>query len=420
MRFILENYKYENIKNCVRDFLDYGFVITDIRHWSQRPCFILEKYFFSLKIGKMFSKTELIEYQDDFIDEIDTSFNRISDFSRFLTLKVSIGYDSVLTIHEDNYSIDNIEKSIIRAVKTTLQNRKHSQGEIFIELYFSFQTVGDKVFESYSDPILEKHYLYIDSINESFGLHDVGSYLRRVFDRISKASDDHKKKILIYALSAMMLTSSMGAILNVVKSDPVVKKELSRSPDLKKVMEEKLRKLVFKDPQKLKISKAGWTHLKYEEGNPKKHGEPILKAYSIGDGAITVGWGHAEKGGHSKFVVGQTITQEEAQKLLEKDASAAADGVRKIFRDWKKQGIERHISQGMFDAMVSMAFNMGIGGLRSSELIKDIKVGKYEKAGHLIKQTKVSKKFGGLVKRRENESKLFLSFLDELKQIREI
>jgi lysozyme len=123
----------------------------------------------------------------------------------------------------------------------------------------------------------------------------------------------------------------------------------------------------------------------------------------IGDGMITVGWGHAEPVSKSKFKVGQVITKEEATKLLKEDLKTAADGVRKIFKQWEDDGIERKITQDQFDALVSMCFNMGIGGLRRSEVISLIKKGNYEGAGERIKTQSV----------RKREADLFLSYLDK-------
>ena len=148
-----------------------------------------------------------------------------------------------------------------------------------------------------------------------------------------------------------------------------------------------------------------------EEGNPRHPGEPVLKAYKIGDGKITVGWGHAEPVGRSKFKVGQEITPGEASELLKMDLTTASDGVRRIFKEWEEKGIDVKINQDMFDALVSICFNTGAGGLRRSDMIQHIKSGDYEEAGEKIKTLSVSKKFPGLANRREKESKMFLASL---------
>lgn len=133
----------------------------------------------------------------------------------------------------------------------------------------------------------------------------------------------------------------------------------------------------------------------------------------IGDGKITVGWGHAEPVKTSKYKKDQVITREEAKKLLQEDLNRSADGVRRIFKEWKDKGIERKITQDQFDALVSMAFNLGVSGLRKSDVIQHIKKGDYKKAGESIKKQSLSKKFSGLESRREREADLFLSYLEE-------
>jgi GH24 family phage-related lysozyme (muramidase) len=68
----------------------------------------------------------------------------------------------------------------------------------------------------------------------------------------------------------------------------------------------------------------------------------------------------------------------------------------------------------MFDALVSMAFNMGVSGLRQSEMVKYLKNGNYKTAGQLIKQTNINPDtFPGLEKRRYRESDMFLSYLSK-------
>ena len=173
----------------------------------------------------------------------------------------------------------------------------------------------------------------------------------------------------------------------------------------------KVEESKWKKGYEFTFSQKGWNHIKMEEGNPRHPGEPVLKAYKIGDGKITVGWGHAEPVRKSKFKVGQKITTSDADELLKMDLTNASDGVRRIFKDWEEKGLDVKINQDMFDALVSIAFNTGINGLRKSMMIQDIKKGKFEEAGEKIKTFNVSKKFPGLHDRREKESEMFLASL---------
>jgi len=275
----------------------------------------------------------------------------------------------------------------------------------------------DKNILKYDQFLLQDHYNYIDSllINESIG-DNIVQYLRSVFKRIKNLSIDKKKTLLIYALSSLLMFSNSDKILSVINSDIFIKNELVSNPELKEVIKDKLEDSPFKDATTLKVSQDGWNQIKAEEGDPKNPGEPVLKAYRLGDGKITVGWGHAEPVKTSKYKVGDKISREEAKDLLKEDLKAAADGVRRIFKEWKDEGIERRITQDQFNALVSMAYNMGVGGLRRSDVIQHIKKGDYKTAGESIKKQSLSKKFGGLKIRRQRESNLFLSYLGETPQ----
>lgn len=168
-------------------------------------------------------------------------------------------------------------------------------------------------------------------------------------------------------------------------------------------------------------------HLKYEEGSIKFKGEPVLTAYDIGDGAKTIGYGHAvfsdpdkgDNGGkydflpkYDRIIPGKTkITKDQAEILLIDDIEIAKEQLNKILDTWELNGIKPSISQGMYDAMISMIFNMGINQFRKSDFIQFVKNNKLDEAGEQIKNesSRMFKKFPGLKDRRENESKLFNS-----------
>lgn len=177
--------------------------------------------------------------------------------------------------------------------------------------------------------------------------------------------------------------------------------EESKKEDIKKINIIK-DESEYKDPQTLKLSSEGWKHI-------REHEKLRLKAYSIGDGMITIGYGHAEPINKSKYKLGQKITLEEANRLFIKDVNIAAAGVRRMFNDWSNAGIEVKITQNQYDVLVSMAFNMGVSGLRRTSFVQLLKQNNLEKAGERIKSTGVSDKFPGLSKRRESESEKFLS-----------
>lgn len=262
---------------------------------------------------------------------------------------------------------------------------------------------------------------WIDNeVNES--LTDISLFLKKTFKKMRNLSKEKRKTLLIYALSSLLAITNADKIQNIIQSDDEIKTELSQDKELQEVVNDKLKvqdksnqvKEVdeSKDPTTMRLSQKGWDELKSMEGDLKNPGEPVLTAYKLNDGRITIGWGHAEKSRKSQFKVGDKISRSEAQTLLQKDAKVAADGVRRIFKQWKEKGIDRKLTQDQFDALVSMAFNMGVSGLRRSETIKAIKKGDYQKAGELIKTQNVKGKYEeGLLNRRSKESKMFLSYL---------
>lgn len=158
----------------------------------------------------------------------------------------------------------------------------------------------------------------------------------------------------------------------------------------------------YKDASEFLLSQETWDHIREEETLK-------LTAYSIGDGMITIGYGHAEPEKSSKYAVGDKITKEEAEKIFIEDVNIAAKGVKRIFEQWKADGNIVKITQGQYDAMVSMAFNMGISGLRQTEFIQELKKRNFKEAAELIKTTGIKKGFSGLEDRRESEYEMFIA-----------
>ena len=166
------------------------------------------------------------------------------------------------------------------------------------------------------------------------------------------------------------------------------------------------KRVNYKDPLTLTTSKDAKDFI-------KQHERLRLSAYTLGDKiggkkAITIGYGHAKPYDQSKYKVGDKISRAEAERLFEEDVKRKEEGVKRIFRQWKEQGIDIKITQGMFDSMVSMAFNMGISGLRRSDVIQEVKKGDFHAALEKIPNERIGEKFSsGLKKRREAEAELF-------------
>lgn len=251
----------------------------------------------------------------------------------------------------------------------------------------------------YEDYRVNELFIYIDSVsntvNESISL-DIKSKWSNIFNKAKDLSERSKKRVILYALSTLIGVSTLNHInvkdLAKETNDPVTIEVVNKTVDL------------FHKADNLDVSQALIDHIKSEEGLK-------LKAYDIKDGMITVGYGHATKKSKSNIRVGEKISMEQAEKFLQEDLKNASDAVKRIFKRWEKKGINREITQGQFDAMVSMAYNMGVGKLNKSEFIQYVKKGDFLTAGERIKTTAISNKYPGLEERREKESDMFLAQL---------
>ena len=162
------------------------------------------------------------------------------------------------------------------------------------------------------------------------------------------------------------------------------------------------------DPLSLQPSDNLIKFLKCEEGKPGSNCQPMLKSYKVPGDVWTVGFGHTGE----NVKPNMTINQSKAEQLLQKDAQIASDCVKRIFSDWKQNNINRTITQSMFDALTSLAFNAGCGSLRGgsskNDLIDYVKAGKFADASKRILTFKSDKPgFSGLKIRREKEKNLF-------------
>ncbi len=168
----------------------------------------------------------------------------------------------------------------------------------------------------------------------------------------------------------------------------------------------------FKDINMLSISPEGIEAI-------KKYEALSLKAYELGDENVSIGYGHAEPYDQSKYQVGDSITIQEAEKLFIEDLKEAEDGVKRILNKWNSAGADIKVTQSMYDAMVSIAFNQGIQGLVSSKFMQILKKTKNPiKASHYILKSRVGSETGentpntiGLKKRRVGEYNMFISEL---------
>jgi GH24 family phage-related lysozyme (muramidase) len=238
---------------------------------------------------------------------------------------------------------------------------------------------------------------------------DAKEYLSILREKIKELPTDLKKKIIRYVMYSFLGLLSLNQI------------QSSLEPTLQKAVETEKQVLpkVVEQPRIRQSSEDLIDHLKWEEGSITRKGEPVLTAYDLGDGAYTIGYGHAifkgENEGYdflpkyNKIRPGRTkITKEQAEILLKDDIKIAEGIVNEILNDWEDQGIKPKLTQGMYNTMVSMAYNMG-RGIRTKDFIQSIKRGDFKLAKKQIAQTSsgLFKKFPGLQIRRAKEAQMF-------------
>ena len=141
----------------------------------------------------------------------------------------------------------------------------------------------------------------------------------------------------------------------------------------------------------MKISLEGLALIKKFEGCR-------LEAYYCSGGVLTIGYGHT--GGVKES---DTITQEEAEKLLRADVFK--------FEEYVEDNVMVELDQSQFDALVAWTFNLGPGNLRESTMLKKLNNGEYESVPFEMRRWNKAggKTLDGLIRRRQAESLLFES-----------
>jgi len=121
-----------------------------------------------------------------------------------------------------------------------------------------------------------------------------------------------------------------------------------------------------------------------------------LEAYRCSAGVLTIGYGTT-----AGVKPGQAITAAKAEELL------AAD-LRK-FEDTVNTAVAVPLTQGMYDALVSLTYNIGSGAFRASTLLRKLNAKDYAGAAEQFPRWNRAggKVLAGLTRRREAERKLF-------------
>lgn len=121
-----------------------------------------------------------------------------------------------------------------------------------------------------------------------------------------------------------------------------------------------------------------------------------LTAYKCPAGIWTIGYGST--GPHVK--PGMEITEAQAEQLLRDDLARFEQAV---------SAAAPNATQNQFDAMVSLAFNIGIAGFQKSSVLRLHNLGKFQGAADsfALWNKGGGKVLPGLVRRRADESHLY-------------
>lgn len=150
----------------------------------------------------------------------------------------------------------------------------------------------------------------------------------------------------------------------------------------------------------MKTSAAGRKLIEQREGR-------VLSAYQDGAGVWTIGYGHTSKAGTPKVTPGMTLTQAEASEILARDLA--------VFERAVTEAVNVALNQNEFDALVSLAFNIGGNAFNASTLVKKLNAGdRAGAAGQFLVWNKITKggekvEVKGLTNRRAEERKQFLT-----------
>lgn len=127
-----------------------------------------------------------------------------------------------------------------------------------------------------------------------------------------------------------------------------------------------------------------------------------LNAYKCSGGIWTIGYGNTFYKDNTRVKEGDIITLDEANELLSVIVSKFEKDVLNV--------LKTPLNNNQFDALISFTFNLGIGNLSKSSLLKKINTNpndpsikeefhKWNKAG--------GKVLNGLTKRRQEEAELY-------------
>lgn len=154
-------------------------------------------------------------------------------------------------------------------------------------------------------------------------------------------------------------------------------------------------------PEELELTESCVQLIERDEGC-------VLTAYpdpGTGGEPWTIGYGHTGPDVHP----GLKITVTDAQALLEKDLAKFEDGVAHLIYVGSTVA-GRGANNNQFSAMVSLAYNVGLGNFEKSSVLRFHNAGQYQQAADafLLWDKAAGRVMPGLVRRRHQERELYL------------
>ena len=145
----------------------------------------------------------------------------------------------------------------------------------------------------------------------------------------------------------------------------------------------------------MEVNKAGKDLIKRFEGCK-------LKAYKCPAGLWTISWGLTFYPDGTKVKEGDVITQQQSEDYFNAIVDDFAKKVDAL--------IKSNVSENNFSALVSFAYNVGMGNFQRSTLLRKVNANPKDPSirAEFMKWTRANDKvLNGLVRRREAEAKLY-------------
>jgi lysozyme len=147
----------------------------------------------------------------------------------------------------------------------------------------------------------------------------------------------------------------------------------------------------------MKLNKKGIELLHHFEGCK-------LTAYQCSAKVWTIGWGNTQYENGAKVRQGDKITQERADELFLNVVTKFSQGVEKL--------LTQKVNENQFSALVSFAYNAGLGNLQRSTLLRLVNANPNDEGirDQFMRWNKAGgKELAGLTRRRKAEADLYFT-----------